>query len=348
MRFAMTADQSDLRAVVHDLVTELCPPATVRCAPDSAEVAALHRGLVDLGVPGLLVSEGAGGLGLDENHFVALMVECGWAAVPLPLVDTVGFAPAVLESAGPARSGPLGPDLAGSDLVADVVAGKTTCAVTFDGVVRFGHRPGLLLHGGFGGVGPIRVLDLAGASREPVDAVDPAADLRRIIGGTELVVVDDPAAVELAWLRGVLGASAQLIGLSRRMLETTVEYVGQRRQFGVPIGSFQAVKHRLADALLRIEFAAPAVARAGFSLATSDPDRVRDVSMAKALASDAAREVARAAIQCHGAIAYTTEYDLHLYAKRAWALAADWGSAAWHRAVVARDLGLPFTGTPAS
>lgn len=128
----------------------------------------------------------------------------------------------------------------------------------------------------------------------------------------------------------------------------TVEYVGQRRQFGAPVGSFQAVKHQLADALLRIEFAAPAVAQAGFSLASRDPDRVRDVSMAKALASDAAREVARATIQCHGAIAYTTEYDLHLYVKRAWALAADWGSAAWHRAVVARDLGLPLTGTPAS
>jgi alkylation response protein AidB-like acyl-CoA dehydrogenase len=129
------------------------------------------------------------------------------------------------------------------------------------------------------------------------------------------------------------------------MLEMTVEYVGSRTQFGVPVGSFQAVKHHLASALLQVEFAAPAVARAGFSLAAGEPDRARDVSVAKALASDAAQAVARTAVQCHGAIGYTTEYDLHLYAKRGWALAADWGSAAWHRARVAEHLGLTRTGT---
>jgi len=203
----------------------------------------------------------------------------------------------------------------------------------------------LLLTGGWGGSGPITVVSLSDAHREPVAAVDPAAHLCRVGAPTVLGVVDDPRVVELAWQRGVLGAAAQLIGLSRRMLEMTVEYVGSRTQFGVPVGSFQAVKHHLADALLQVEFAAPAVARAGFSLATDSPERDRDVSLAKALASEAARRVARTAIQCHGAIGYTTEYDLHLYAKRAWALAADWGSAAWHRARIARHLGLAHTGT---
>jgi alkylation response protein AidB-like acyl-CoA dehydrogenase len=87
------------------------------------------------------------------------------------------------------------------------------------------------------------------------------------------------------------------------------------------------------------------VAREGFALASGDPHRDRDVALAKALASEAATAVARTAIQCHGAIAYTTEYDLHLYAKRAWALAAEWGSAAWHRARIAEHLGLPMRGT---
>src|SRR5690606_9739705 len=139
--------------------------------------------------------------------------------------------------------------------------------------------------------------------------------LRRVAGGRVLAVVDDPAVVERAWHRGALGTAAQLVGLARRMLETTVEYVKNRQQFGVPVGSFQAVKHHLANALLQVEFAEPAVARAGFSLATDDPDRDRDVALAKALASEAATTVARIAIQCHGAIAYTTEYDLHLFAK---------------------------------
>jgi alkylation response protein AidB-like acyl-CoA dehydrogenase len=323
MRFALTAEQQDLRDVVHELVERLCPPSVVRAAPDAPEIDALHRGLVELGAPGLLVGEDAGGLGLDENVLAPVLAETGWAAVPLPVVETLAFAPAVLEAAG-------------------VPSEKLTCAAdpAGSGLVRFGSRASLLLQGGFGGAGAIRVIDLATARREPVAAVDPAADLRRIDGGAERAVVDDPAVVGTAWLRGVLGAAAQLVGLSRRMLDMTVEHVRTRTQFGVPVGSFQAVKHHLASALLQLEFAAPVVARAGASLATGDPARARDVATAKALASDAALAVARTAIQCHGAIAYTTEYDLHLYAKRAWALAADWGSAAWHRALVARDLGL--------
>jgi alkylation response protein AidB-like acyl-CoA dehydrogenase len=324
MRFALTAEQQDLRDVVHDLMERLCPPSVVRAALDAPQLDALHRGLVDLGAPALLLGEDAGGLGLDENFLVPLLVETGWAAAPLPVVETLAFAPAVLEAAG------------------IVLSGKATCAAdpASRGVARFGSRASLLLQGGFGGTGPVRVIDLATASREPVAAVDPAADLQRIDGGGECAIVDDPVVVETAWLRGVLAAAAQLVGLSRRMLDMTVAHVGSRTQFGVPVGSFQAVKHHLASALLQLEFAAPVVARAGASMAAGDRDRARDVATAKALASDAASTVARTAIQCHGAIAYTTEYDLHLYAKRAWALAADWGSAVWHRATVARDLGL--------
>src|SRR5690606_30370602 len=124
------------------------------------------------------------------------------------------------------------------------------------------------------------------------------------------------------------------------MLDMTVAYVCERRQFGVPVGSFQAVKHRLADALKELAFARPAVHRAAHSLATGAETRARDVAMAKAMASDAARFVGRQALQCHGAIGYTVEHDLHLYLKRTWALAAAWGDAAWHRARVPRALGV--------
>jgi alkylation response protein AidB-like acyl-CoA dehydrogenase len=144
----------------------------------------------------------------------------------------------------------------------------------------------------------------------------------------------------LAFDRAALGTAAQLVGLSRRMLDLTVAYVIERRQFGVPIGSFQAVKHHLADARLQLEFAAPAVYRAAWSLATNDPNAARDVSMAKALASDCAHLVGRKALQCHGGIGYTVEYDLHLFLKRAWALEKLWGDAAWHRDRVGRALGV--------
>ncbi len=122
------------------------------------------------------------------------------------------------------------------------------------------------------------------------------------------------------------------------MLDLTVEYVKTRTQFGVPVGSFQAVKHHLADALLQLEFAEPLVYAAAWALATGSADR-KDVSAAVVLAVDAARFVARQAIQCHGAIGYTVEYDLHRYAKRTWALAATCDLDA-HLARLARALDL--------
>jgi alkylation response protein AidB-like acyl-CoA dehydrogenase len=106
------------------------------------------------------------------------------------------------------------------------------------------------------------------------------------------------------------------------MLELTVGYVKQRRQFGVAVGSFQAVKHHLANALLRLEFAEPPVLAAAWATAVSSPTRAADVSTAAVLAAEAARFIARTAIQCHGAMGYTVEYELHRFAKRAWAIAA--------------------------
>lgn len=132
--------------------------------------------------------------------------------------------------------------------------------------------------------------------------------------------------------RAALAAAARLVGLGQRMLDMTVEYVTQREQFGVPIGSFQAVKHQLADSLKELAFARPAVWRAAASL---EP---RDISMAKAMASDAASFIARRALQCHGAIGYTVEYELSRYLKQTWVLARSFGDAAWHRDRIAKEL----------
>ena len=136
--------------------------------------------------------------------------------------------------------------------------------------------------------------------------------------------------------RGALGTAAQLIGVTRRMLDLTVAYVTERQQFGVPIGSFQAVKHHLADARIALEFARPLVYRAAWSLAAGDPDASVHVSMGKALASDAAVLTSTKTLQTHGAMGYSFEYDLHLFMKRAWAWAGAWGDAPWHRARVGR------------
>ena len=171
----------------------------------------------------------------------------------------------------------------------------------------------------------------------PQQSVDGARRLFSVdfdAADAELVVSGEAGwlAANKAFDRGATAAAAVLIGLAEQMIAMTVEYVVARRQFGVPIGSFQAVKHHLADAELKVSFARPTVWNAAYSLAHRLPEIERDVSMAKCFASDAAELVARKALQCHGAIGYTTEHDLHFWLKRTWALSAAWGDAAWHRA----------------
>jgi len=138
--------------------------------------------------------------------------------------------------------------------------------------------------------------------------------------------------------RAAFATAAVLSGIADRVIDMAATYAKERQQFGKAIGSFQAVKHLLADALLGLEFARPAVYRAAWSLAKRSFDVQRDVSMAKALASDAAFNACRSALQVHGAIGYTHEHDLHLWLTKGFALCNQWGTAAWHRERVAAVL----------
>jgi alkylation response protein AidB-like acyl-CoA dehydrogenase len=155
--------------------------------------------------------------------------------------------------------------------------------------------------------------------------------------GTRIAVGEEArGAVARAFDRGALATAAQLLGVANRLIEIAANYAREREQFGKPIGSFQAVKHHLANAMLALEFARPVTYRAAYSIAHAHGDSPTHVSMAKAYASDAALLAARTALQVHGAIGYTWEHDLHLWMKRAWALAAAWGDASWHRERVAQ------------
>jgi hypothetical protein len=142
----------------------------------------------------------------------------------------------------------------------------------------------------------------------------------------------DPA---LFRARGAAATAAVLCGLAAHLIDVTAAYVKERHQFGVPIGSFQAVKHHLANALIALEHARPAVYCAAWSIATGQPTLVRDASFAKASANEAAGLAARVALQCHGAIGYTYEHDLHLWLKRVWSLQRAWGDTTQHRQEVA-------------
>ncbi len=323
MRFALSDDQVALRDAVVDLLAKECPPAVVRAAWD-APAGQLDRGVWNsldaMGVLGVLVPEADGGLGLDETFLVPILEAAGKAALPHPLVETAMVAAPLLGASG------------GGMVTTDLGGPLAPCALDAD--MHLVHSGGALLHGE-------PALSTALPSDAAVVSVDRARRLGALVadaasGGA--AITDDPNEMALAWDRGALGTAAMLVGLGQAMLDMTVGYVIERHQFGKPVGSFQAVKHHLADAALSLELTRPAVWRAAWSVAHGTPTRARDVSMAKAMASDAAELVGRKALQCHGAIGYTVEADLHLYLKRTWALARAWGDAAHHTARVSTSL----------
>lgn len=331
MRFAFTDEQDMFRDTVRDLLADACPPEAVRASWDSDDgrVPGLWRALAEMGVLSALAPEDAGGLGMDEVDLVRILEEAGYAGVPDPLMEHAAVAVPALAEGG-----------AHEELTA-AMAGESTCTIalvsggalvvaadTADVVVA--ERDGALTA-------------LSGWGTEPERSIDQSRRLGRITGvheGTPLPGADPALAAD----RAALGTAAQCIGVARRLLDATVEYVGERHQFGKPVGSYQAVKHHLADVRLGIEFAAPLVYRAAWSVAhpgTHDAViRGRDVSMAKSTASDAVDLACRAALQCHGAIGYTFEYDLQLWLKRGWVLASAHGDARRHRDRVADALGI--------
>ncbi|MDO8186818.1 acyl-CoA dehydrogenase family protein [Conexibacter sp. JD483] len=335
MRFALNSDQAALREAVRDLLRAECPPAVVRAGwpgseeSDLARVRRVWDQLGEMGVLGAAVPEADGGLGLGAVALVGLLEEAGRAALPLPLMETAFVAGPLLAAAGEAA------------LVERLAAGELVVGAALDGsgIVPFAQVADALIAGDARAPGgELRLLRPPAFA--PLESIDGARGLGRVAADAGLVLDLDAAALAAAWERGALGAAAQLLGLGRALLALAADYVTERRQFGVAIGTFQAVKHQLADALLALEFAAPAVLRAAWSLDRGAGDAGRDVAVAKALASDAALQVAATALQVHGAIAYTVEYDLHLHAKRVWAGARAWGDADWQRTRVAAALGL--------
>jgi alkylation response protein AidB-like acyl-CoA dehydrogenase len=332
MRFAFTEDQLLFRTAVREFLEKELTPADIRAAwaSDTGWSAERWAKLAALGVTGLTVPESYGGLGMDELSLVGVLEESGRAGMPEPIVGTVAVGAPLLNE--------IGPDELRKRWLGEVAGGRAVLGVglSFAPFVDHADTSDLLLlqHGD----------ELHAVSRNEVTLVsEPALDRARRLARVEWepraatrFASGEPAAtaVESAFDRGALATAAQLLGVSQRLVELAVEHARHREQFGKPIGTFQAVKHMLADALLQLEMARPVVYRAAYSVARCVPERALDVSMAKAYASNAVTRAARVGLQTHGAIGYTWEHDLHLWMKRGWALAAAWGDASWHRARV--------------
>lgn len=327
MHFAFTEEQIELRNAVRDLLAKECPPEVVRRAwsGGAGRTDRAWNAMAEMGVLGVVAPEAIGGIGGDEVDLVGVLEETGRAALPEPIVETAAVAVPLLAEAGDDRAAALSEGGACASAIAPT-DDLAVWADTADLLVLFDDT----------GVHAVATSD---AELERRHSVDGARRLHRVVARLgDSTRVGGPDAAALAFDRGALGVAAQLLGLGAQLLDTTVDYAKQREQFGAPIGSFQAVKHHLANVRLALEFAAPLVYRAAWSIASRDGERSVHVSMAKAHASDAAVLASRSALQCHGAIGYTTEHDLHLWMKRAWALGAAWGSAPWHRRRVARAI----------
>ncbi len=313
MRFTFTDEQTAMGDLVRQALAECCPPGRVRAASVETPTQ-LWPELAALGIVAVELPEDLGGLGLGPCEWILPLEAAGYHGLPLPLAETLALLPALVSSGR-------------TDLAQAVGEGRAQVALLPAGGFAQGADDAEAI---FEVDGPrlYERVDLSTPQRQP--SVDPTRRLFSVDGRRVPVSADGHAVFD----RAALATAAQLLGLSRRMLDMAVAYAKARRQFGKPIGAFQAVQHHLADALLAVEFAAPLVYRAAWALSQDDPDAVVDISAAKAAASDAARTARKKALQVHGAIGFAHECDLQLYLLRAIALEAAWGDAAWHRARV--------------
>lgn len=310
MKFDLDTQQRDFAASIDAALSVADVPAAARAwAAGSHESGlAVWSTLAELGVTALAVSEKYDGIGAHPVDLVVALEGLGKWAVPGPVVESLAVAPALL--AEDERSA----QLASGELIATVAAPPNTPRALDADIA------GLALIADDIGFREAQ----AGAQHESIDATRRVFDVTPTGGGVSL---DTSRAIDF----GVLAVSAQLIGAGQALLDRAVEYAKQRSQFGRPIGSYQAVKHKLADVHIALELARPLVYGAALSLADESPTAARDVSAAKVAAGKAAYQAARSSLQTHGAIGFTAEYDLSLWILKVRALTSAWGTPEWHR-----------------
>ncbi|MEZ4215383.1 MAG: acyl-CoA dehydrogenase [Myxococcota bacterium] len=335
MYFEFSEDQRLFQETVRDLLANECGHEALAAAwsTEAGSVAGLWEKLGELGVLGLTTPEAHGGLGLGLVDLVLLLEECGRVACPEPVTDTVAVAAPLLAELGGALA---------DEWLPRIAAGAARVAVGLEGnpfVANAAAADLLLLQRG-DELHAVAPKDAKLALQASVDGArrayrvewEPSA-ATRIAGGAA-----GRALAARAFDRGAVGSAAELLGLGRELVDLTVEYAKGRVQFDQPIGAFQAVKHHLANAHTKLEFARPPVYYSAWSLQEGADDAPLQASTAKALAGDAAHLCFRTALQCHGAIAYTYEYHAHMWMKRVLVLERQYGDAAWHRTRAAAAL----------
>ena len=334
MNFRFTDDQLLFAQTVADILANECPASAVRDASEdeTKSVPGLWDTLAAIGVVGMTAQESHAGLGMSDLDLVLLMEEFGAAACPEVVLEHTAVAlPLIAE---------CGNGLQRERWLARAAAGDARLSASLGSrfVVGAGQADALVLCND----DELHLVPVDAVRLEARRSVDETRRLSAVewepAEGTLLTA--DAGAIERARDRASVAAASQCVGVAQHLLDATVEYVQERQQFGKPVGVNQAVKHHLADVGKAVEFARPMVHRAAWALSVAAPDASEAASMAKLLASEAVDLACRSALQCHGAIAYTIEYDLQLWLKRGWALAAAWGDANHHRNRIGLQLGI--------
>ncbi len=305
MRFEPTSEQRDFVSSLDRLLAGSDTVAANRAWSDgdTGPGATLWQRLAEQGVNALVVAEESGGMGASDVELVLAHELLGRYAVPGPWAEVAYLSHALADAEALAA-------LAEGELATVAVAPHTPYAVDGAAAAAVYVAEGDRLH--------------RAAVSGGVESVDRSRRLATVAVGEALRTGD----LERAFDTAVLATAAHLLGAGERVLADTVDYVKQRRQFGREIGSYQAIKHQLADVRIALDFARPLVHGAALA---APADRARDVSAAKAAAADAAYLASRVGLQCHGAIGYTQEFDLSLWLTRIRALVSAWGTPAFHR-----------------
>jgi alkylation response protein AidB-like acyl-CoA dehydrogenase len=330
--FGLTDDQRDIQRTARDLLAERSTFARVREMIEARPPArttdeALWHELCELGWPGIAISEEHGGQGLGAIELSILCEELGRALAPVPFLASA-MAACVIERAGTDEQRERWlPGLASGETIgalASAVDGTAELVVS-------APEAGVIVLVEEDGSGRLLTPEVAEVSAIP--AIDPTRSAARVSAADGAGEALEHGCPGLG--HALVAVSAELLGVSERALEMTLEYVKDRKQFGVPVGAYQAVSHRCAQMLLDTEKARSTTAYAAWS-ADSNPDGLAEAAaMAKAAASDAGREVTASAIQAHGGIGFTWEADVHWLYKRAQIDSVLLGGASRHHARLA-------------
>jgi alkylation response protein AidB-like acyl-CoA dehydrogenase len=329
MDFELSDDQVALQEAARDLLDKLASRERVRAvmARGGAYDRELWRAMVEQGWTALEVPEAGGGLGLGMVEAAVLLEEVGRHVAPAPFLGTL-LALGALRAAG--DGGAAG--VAGA-WAERLMNGDAIGCVAFDLAAPVIGAPEADVAVVVMGKGLVAV-DLGAGPGRP--APEPAMDQTRRLGwltleGRDVAELGGDDAVTALLERGAVAHAAELLGGASAVLDMAVAYAKDRVQFGKPIGSFQAIKHRLADMLVDVEGMRSAVYHAAWCLAAGSAEAPVAASTAKIWCSDASRRVMASGLQVHGGIGFTWEHDLHLFLKRSQLDQVSFGDATWHR-----------------